>query len=188
MGRTSYFVHQKRSQQVRLWAGGAVGVTRVASQLKAVAPLPVGFGLELEANINVSKEFNVRANATYTKAEITDGANKGNKPRRQAPFIYNVVPTYSKNKFVGGFSVIGTSSSFSQDNNKLKFNGYFIVNPFITYKMTKNLSASLNANNIFNTLGITEAEEDAIVEQTTNIIRARSITGRTISATIGFNF
>ncbi len=146
------------------------------------------FGLELEANINVSKEFNVRANATYTKAEITDGANKGNKPRRQAPFIYNVVPTYSKNKFVGGFSVIGTSSSFSQDNNKLKFNGYFIVNPFITYKLTKNLSASLNANNIFNTLGITEAEEDAIVEQTTNIIRARSITGRTISATIGFNF
>ena len=146
------------------------------------------FGLELEANINVTKNLNVRANATYTKAEITDGANKGNQPRRQAPFIYNVVPTYTKKNFSVGMSVIGTSSSFSQDNNKLKFNGYAIVNPFVTYKLTKNLSASLNANNIFNTFGITEAEEDSIVENTTNIIRARSITGRTISATIGFNF
>jgi len=47
---------------------------------------------------------------------------------------------------------------------------------------------SVNANNVFNTLGITEAEESSIVENTTNIIRARSVTGRTIAATISFNF
>ena len=132
--------------------------------------------------------MDVRGGATFTKAEITDGSNKGNRPRRQAPFIYNLVPTYNAGNLSLGFSAIGTTGSYSQDDNKLKFKGYVLINPFVNYKFTKALVLSVNANNVFNSLGLTEAEEDAITENTTNIIRARSVTGRTVSATLSLNF
>jgi|GEM_PF-6287752 len=45
---------------------------------------------------------------------------------------------------------------------------------------------SVSANNLFDTLGLTEAEEGAIPAN--GIIRARSINGRTISATARFSF
>jgi hypothetical protein len=45
---------------------------------------------------------------------------------------------------------------------------------------------SLNANNLFNVKGFTEAEEGAIPAN--GIVRARSINGRTISAAIRVNF
>ncbi len=146
------------------------------------------YGLELEFAAKLSKDLDLRGGATFTKAEITDGANKGNRPRRQAPFIYNLVPTYNAGNLSLGFSAIGTSGSYSQDNNKLKFKGYVLINPFVNYKFTKALVLSVNANNVFNSLGLTEAEEDAITENTTNIIRARSVTGRTVSATLSLNF
>jgi outer membrane receptor protein involved in Fe transport len=42
-------------------------------------------------------------------------------------------------------------------------------------------------NNIFNTLAITEAEEE-ITDNTTNIVRARPLPGRTISMTLSYSF
>ncbi len=146
------------------------------------------FGLEIEGVYKPSNNFDLRGSLTYTKAEITDGSNKGNKPRRQSPLIYNVVPTYSSKNFSGGISFIGTGKSFAQDDNKLNFKGYVMVNPFINYRFTKSIMASINANNLLNTLGITEAEEGSITENQNNIIRARSITGRTVSATVSFSF
>ena len=147
------------------------------------------FGIEIEAAARLSKSLEIHGGITYTKAEITDGANKGNLPRRQAPFIFNLMPTYTAGNFSAGFSAIGTSSSYAQDDNQLKFNGYVLINPFVSYKFSKLIYMSLNGNNIFNTLGITESEEGSIKDNATNnIVRARSVTGRTVSATIGFNF
>ena len=147
------------------------------------------YGLEVEAAARLSKSFEIHGGLTYTKAEITDGANKGNLPRRQAPFIFNLIPTYTTGNLSVGFSAIGTSSSYAQDDNQLKFNGYVLINPFVTYKFNKLIYMSLNGNNIFNTLGITESEEGSIKDNATNnIVRARSVTGRTVSATLGFNF
>ncbi len=146
------------------------------------------YGIELEASYNFSKAISVRGSATYTKAELTDGANKGKRPRRQSPLIYSLMPTYNAGNFSAGIGLIGTGASYAQDDNLLKFKGYVMVNPYVSYKFTKALVASLNANNLLNTIGITEAEEGAITENTNNIIRARSITGRTISATISINF
>jgi hypothetical protein len=45
---------------------------------------------------------------------------------------------------------------------------------------------SLNANNLFNTQGFTESEEGSI--PTNGIIRARSINGRTVSASVRIDF
>lgn len=152
------------------------------------------YGLELEGNYKV-KNFSVNGSVTYTKAEIADDvvtpALNGNKPRRQADFIYNIVPAFkfgSNKQHNLGFSVIGTTKSYAQDDNKLVMPGYAYVNPFINVELTKGLSASLNVNNVFDTIGITEVEEGSITENTDNIVRARSINGRTTSLTIAYRF
>ena len=151
-------------------------------------------GLEVEGSYRI-KDFSINGSVTYTKAEIKDDvitpALNGNKPRRQADFIYSVVPAY---KFGGnkqhnvGFSAIGTSKSYAQDDNQLVMPGYVYFNPFINFELTKGLSASLNVNNVFDTIGITEVEEGSIVENQDNILRARSINGRTTSLTLAYRF
>lgn len=145
-------------------------------------------GLEIEIAARLNKNFDIRGGVTYTDAKITDGPNKDNKPRRQAPFIFNIVPTFTSNNFAIGVTAIGTSGSYAQDDNKLKFKGYVMLNPFVNYRFSKSATASINANNIGNVLGITESEEGSITPNTTNIIRARSIMGTTVSATVTFSF
>jgi outer membrane receptor protein involved in Fe transport len=66
--------------------------------------------------------------------------------------------------------------------------GYAYVNPFLSFELTKGFTATVNVNNVFDTIGITEVEEGSIVENTNNIVRARSITGRTSSLTIAYRF
>ena len=58
----------------------------------------------------------------------------------------------------------------------------------MNFRPAQNVELSLNANNLFNVTGITEAEEGSIVTGANNYLRARSINGRTISASIRFDF
>ena len=152
------------------------------------------YGVELEGNYRI-KNFSVNGSVTYTKAEIADDvitpAVNGNKPRRQADFIYNVVPTYkfgANKQHNFGFSVIGTTKSYAQDDNKLVMPGYAYVNPFLSFELTKGLSATVNVNNVFDTIGITEVEEGSITENTVNYVRARPFPGRSISMALTYKF
>jgi outer membrane receptor protein involved in Fe transport len=152
------------------------------------------FGLELESYYSI-KKFDLSGSVTWTKAEIKEDffnpQFEGNTPRRQADFIYNANASYKfgkENKHLFGFSVIGTTKSYAQDNNDLVMPGYAYVNPFIKFQLAKGLSASLNVNNVFDTIGITEVEEGSITENTNNIVRARSINGRTTSLTLVYKF
>ena len=66
--------------------------------------------------------------------------------------------------------------------------GYAYFNPYLKLQLTKGLTAALNVNNLFDTIGITEVEEGAINENTNNIVRARAINGRTTSLTLAYRF
>jgi outer membrane receptor protein involved in Fe transport len=145
-------------------------------------------GLETEFTYAINKQFDVRGSLTYTKAEITSGANKGKTPRRQAPLIYNAFLNYKFGKHAAGLNVIGTAKSYAQDNNQLVMPAYMITNAYVNLGISKSLSLSLNGNNLLNSLGITESEEGSIAENQVNIIRARSIMGRSISATLRLVF
>ncbi|MFN3432802.1 MAG: TonB-dependent receptor domain-containing protein, partial [Sphingomonas sp.] len=127
---------------------------------------------------------------TYTDAEITrdvlNPAVVGNRPRRQAKFIYQVTPQIDVERFTLGANVIGTSSSYAQDNNQLKMPAYTQVNAFVAVHPADKVTVSVNGNNLFNVKGITEVEEGAIPAG--GIVRARSISGRTISAAVRFDF
>ncbi|MEC5394918.1 TonB-dependent receptor [Bergeyella sp. RCAD1439] len=151
-------------------------------------------GAELEAYYRISN-FDLGGSMTWTDAKIVrDVLNpvyEGNRPRRQAALIYNANAGYKfggDKQHVLGFSVIGTTSSYAQDNNSLIMPGYAYFNPFVKVEVVKNLSAALNVNNVFNTIGITEAEEGSITAGATNYVRARSINGRTTSLTLAYKF
>ncbi len=148
------------------------------------------FGVEVEGSYRM-KDFSVRGAVTYTNASLESGDNDGNAPRRQPDFIYNLIPSYNfgteKQNSVG-LSFIGQTKAFAQDTNELIMPGFVIVNGFVNVGITKNLNANLSANNIFDTLGITESEEGSIVEGQTNFLRARALPGRSVSLGLQYRF
>jgi len=149
-------------------------------------------GVELEASYRAGG-FSVTGGATYTDAVIDkDALNPavvGNTPRRQAKWLYQFAPTWRfGDKATIGASVIGTTKAYAQDENLLVFPGYAQVNAFAEYNIVEGLSVSVNANNLFDKVGLTEAEEGAITAGSVNAIRARSINGRTVTATLRYAF
>ena len=147
-------------------------------------------GLELETSYNVNDDLNLRGGFTYTKAEITSGANEGKEARRQPKMMYNFIPTYKffQNKNTLGLSFIGQTKAFAQDSNELVMNGFVIVNGFVEFTVTKGLSLNIAGNNLFNTLAITEVEEGSITNNTKNIVRARPLPGRSLSMALSYRF
>ncbi|MBC8755946.1 TonB-dependent receptor [Kordia sp. YSTF-M3] len=148
------------------------------------------FGVEVEGFYKFN-DFSVRGAVTWTDAEVDSGDNAGNTPRRQPDFIYNIIPTYNFGKEKQnsvGLSFIGQTKAYAQDSNELIMPGFVMVNSFINIGITKSLNANIAANNLFDSLGITESEEGSIVEGQTNIVRARPLPGRSISLTLQYMF
>ncbi|MDO5607402.1 MAG: TonB-dependent receptor [Capnocytophaga sp.] len=147
-------------------------------------------GVELEAFYRFGA-FDVRGAVTYTDAEITSGTNEGNKPRRQPDFIYNVMPSFAFGKekvHSVGVSVIGQTKAYSQDSNELIMPGFALVNGYVNIRLIGNLNLNAAVNNIFDSIGITEAEEASIISNATNFVRARTLPGRSVSATLSYKF
>lgn len=146
-------------------------------------------GIELESSYRIG-DFDFRGSVTFTDAEISSDALNpdvvGNTPRRQADMIYSLLARYTMDNAQVGISLVGTTDSYAQDNNDLKFSGYTQLNAFANYELAENLTLSLNINNLFDTIGITEAEQGSIPEN--GIITARTINGRTASVGLRYQF
>lgn len=146
-------------------------------------------GVEVEASYFVGN-FDLRGHITLTDAEIAkDALNEsvvGNTPRRQADVVYSFTGRYSFESAAVGANLIGSSGAYAQDSNELEFDAYTQFNLFADYKLSDNLTVSLNINNAFDSEGITESEEGALPAN--DIIRARTLTGRTTSFTLRYMF
>lgn len=147
------------------------------------------YGLELEGSYQFGG-FSLTGSGTWTRARISRDlvtpANEGHRPRRQAEFVYSVTPQYQHAWFTVGANVLGTTSSYAQDNAGLKLPGYTQVNAFFSIRPIDLLTLSISANNLFDVKGFTEAEEGLIPAN--GIVRARSINGRTVSMAARLNF
>lgn len=181
-----------QSPALQLYATGFYARTEEqnyeATTQKSTANTYRAFGLELEGAYRLGG-FALAASGTLTSAKILasqDASTVGHRPRRQADFIYKVTPSYTADRFSLGLSLIGTTSSYTQDSNQLKLPGYRVVNGFVSLRPLERLQLSVNANNLFNTAGYTEAEEGAIPSN--GIVRARSINGRTVSFSARIDF
>ncbi len=146
------------------------------------------YGIELEGAYRTGP-FTLSAGATWTDAEIVDALDAtviGNTPRRQADLVYQATAQYEVDMFTLGANIVGTTDSFTQDSNQLKLPAFAQVNAFVAVRPIDRVEIGLNAANLFNATGFTEAEEGSIPAN--GIVRARSIAGRTILATVRFDF
>lgn len=147
-------------------------------------------GLELEGDWSVTDNFAVVGNLTWTDAEISKDVNDaslvGNTPRRQADFIWTIVPQYTFDEFTVGAAVQGSSEFYLQDSNELKQDAYNIVNLFASWQVSDNFSVSLNVNNATDEFVVTESEESAA--SAGDIIRARPLNGRTTTLSVKYTF
>ncbi len=146
------------------------------------------YGLEVEGAYTAGP-FSLSAGATWTKADIVDAIDRttiGNTPRRQADLVYQATAQYADQTFTLGANIIGTTASFAQDNNGLRLPAFAQVNAFVAVRPIERVELGLNAANLFDSFGFTEAEEGLIPAN--GLVRARSIQGRTILASVRFDF
>ena len=95
----------------------------------------------------------------------------------------------SDNQNTLGLSILGTSKSYAQDDNALVMPAYAYVNLFSEIKLTNALSLWLNVNNLFDAVGITEVEGNGDgAFNGDRLARARSISGRSSTVSLQFNF
>lgn len=147
------------------------------------------YGVELESSYRRGI-FSVTGGATWTKAKITDDnidpTKIGNTPKHQADLIFQVTPQVETKQFTVGANFYGTTSSFTGDSNRLKMPGYIVTNAFVQFRPTDNVALMLNANNLFDVLGLVEVDGEYI--PSSGVMTARTINPRTISASLSFSF
>ena len=148
-----------------------------------------GFEVEVVADIG---DISIFGGLTFTDAEIV-GSNDpgiiGNTPRRQPDLVYSSTVAYNLNEHVFGISFYGRDDSFIGDDNTLKLDGYTAFNAFVNYRLSDRLGLRLAVNNLTDEIGLTEAEGGD--PQTINgfdVIRARSIAGRSSSLQLRYDF
>ncbi len=143
-------------------------------------------GIEAELALSFGS-LRVAGGATLTNAHITSGANDGKTPRRQADLIYQIAPSYAFGPLEVGASIVGTTKSYAQDDNVVVLPAFASVNAFANYEFSRNMVVSLGVNNLFNTLGYTEAEGQGNLTNNPLYI-ARAINGRSAKATLKYSF
>lgn len=146
-------------------------------------------GLEIEGDFTIGRGFGVTGNATFTDSEIAGlptNANLGNRPRRQAPYTFNINPYFEGDGFDLGLNIFSTGDAPVQDNDQFDLPSYTTVGAYVNYLLRDNITLSLAGNNLLDEEGFTEGEEGnpAIGD----FVRFRPINGRTISATLRYQF
>ena len=147
------------------------------------------YGLELEGGLKQGP-FSLALGATYTRAKITrdrlDPTLTGKEPRHQPDWTFTATPQVDLGLATLGASIVTITKSYAQDSNLLVMPGFTTVSTFVQLRPTDRVKFTLNAHNLFNTKGIFEVNQAAVPAN--GIGFARSITGRTVSASLGFDF
>ena len=147
-------------------------------------------GIEFEGAMNFGG-FSLFGGLTYTDAKIVGDAitpgDIGNRPQRQAKWIYQLRPTYTTGPVAVGATLVGTSKSFTDSSNTLEQPGYTVVGLFGEFALTERLKLNAHVDNLFNAIGITEVDS-APSGNGAGIGSARSILGRQISVGARLSF
>ncbi len=146
-------------------------------------------GVELEGTVQRGV-FNLMVGATYTKAKITldrlDPTLTGKQPRHQPDWTLIAVPQVDFGKVAAGASIVTITGSYAQDSNLLRMPGFTTVGAFLQVRPADNLRFTLNAQNLFDTLGIFEVNQSSVPAN--GIGFARAANGRTVSGSLRFDF
>ena len=143
-------------------------------------------GLEAELSYALGP-VTLNGGATWTRARIEGGANDGKTPRRQADLSYQLGLNAQLGDFDLGATLVGTTKSYAQNDNRVLLPGYFVLNPYLNWQLSERLSLSFSINNLFDKLAYTEAEgQGNLVDNPLYV--ARALNGRSSKAVLRYSF
>jgi outer membrane receptor protein involved in Fe transport len=142
-------------------------------------------GVELETAYYFG-DFSLNGGVTYTHSRVVrDEINPANVGDPTAPeVIYQFTPAYQARHANAGVNFIGNSDIPA---GKLMAPGFIQVNAFAGYELVQGLWLSVNGNNLFDTVGLTEISGNTGISAN-GLNAARSILGRTVTATVKYAF
>lgn len=127
-------------------------------------------GIEFESNYAFSKNFNIRAVATFQKSIAVDygtwdlGANgsaddkvvsySGNETDNNARVMLRVTPSYTVGKLFVSLDWSYMGSRMANVANTFKLPSFHQSNLNLGYSLNKNISLQANINNLFNQNGV----------------------------------
>lgn len=147
------------------------------------------YGLELEGSFRHGP-FSIAGGATYTTAKITedkfDASLTGKEPRRQPAWTITLMPQLEFDRVNVGANIVTITSSYAQDENILRIPGFTTVNAFALFKPVARVQLMVNASNLFNQAGFFDINQSQLPAN--GIGWGRSINGRTVSASLRYDF
>jgi outer membrane receptor protein involved in Fe transport len=179
------------TQHTSLFVTGFYATTQETNQDVTIPSNPIinrdykSKGVEVEGSLDYG-DLSVRGGVTYTDSQITRDqitpADVGDIPQRQAHWVWQLNPSYRFGPVTVGATVIGTTRSYAAQPNGLVMPGYTQVNAFARYDITSRMTVSLQADNLFNAVGLTEVDQSPGAVTSNGLNTARSILGRTVYA------
>ena len=97
-----------------------------------------------------------------------------------------MINPFETGQFTLGANVIGITSSYAQDSNLLKMPGFTVVNGFVQFRPADRVQLMVNAANLFNVTGFFEISQSSVPAN--GLGSGRAINGRTVSASLRYNF
>lgn len=142
-------------------------------------------GVELEGGVHQGA-FGITAGATYTTAKIIDDQLDpsliGKQPRHQPAITLEATPQIELRRATIGANIVTITSSYAQDSNLLRMPGFTVVNAFLQLRPIPRVQLMINANNLFDTLGLFEISQSQVPAN--GVGWGRAINGRTVTASL----
>lgn len=146
-------------------------------------------GVELETAAYYG-DLSLNVNLVYSDSKKTqDLGNPSSvgKTESGVPKLrYTISPRYSFGPATLGATIRGQGKVWADGGNTVSIAGHYVVNAFATYEFSNGISASLNVNNLMDKVYPTGG--GGFVGGSNTVFGAGLETGRTISATVRYNF
>ncbi|CCW16642.1 TonB-dependent receptor [Sphingobium indicum BiD32] len=148
------------------------------------------YGIEFTGRLNLGN-FHLAADMTWVNSKIKDSATAalaGNRPGGIPRLTFLISPSYDMGLFAVGVSASGQSSAPNDDFNLYTVRGTTFFNGFLKVRPVENLELGINANNLFDTLGYRGGGSLIPLSATSGIIQNQAVFGRTVTASVRYNF
>jgi len=157
-------------------------------------------GVEIDLNVRPIDAFSIDFQGVFQEPKLVNlainGANQagfeGNRPERTPAKLFTITPSYKLpnglGEIYGRYKYIG--KIYADAGNGVALPSYGVTSVGASFNLSKQLQLSVNADNIFNVIGLTEGNPRQGQTQaiTDGYFYARGIVGATYGGTITFKF
>ncbi|MBE7217075.1 MAG: TonB-dependent receptor [Caulobacteraceae bacterium] len=158
-------------------------------------------GLEVDGGLHW-RGFSLYGDMTYTHARIShdaSGLTTGNTPLATPAVAWLISPSYAYGRFEAGLSFTGQTSTYADNTDQLEIEGQTFVNGFLKVNLPRNIVFTVNANNLFDTLGTrgrSDGGETTPAQVTaygaaigaSGVFTGSAVLGRTITGSLALRF